>query len=505
MDEQVKKEPSGRIFNCLQYEFNPQTGACLNFTEQNIIDAMKHKTISRYAYILHDKDTITEHDIEKSQGHYTDADLGKPKGRHWHIVIETKGNSVKVSTIAKWLGIPENMVELPKGRGAFIDCVEYLRHSDISQRLNGKYVYEADEVKANFNWQVEVEELVLRKTKYEKPLTQAQFLKNEVLYNGMSLKEVYERYPTIYQEELTTFCKLRSEYLSRFSPMPPHRINYYLEGGSGYGKDTMARSIARSLYPDLGEDAYFEIGGKKVTFDGYDGEPVIIWSEFRAKTFVNALGGYENVLQTIDIIPKDKLEHKKFGSIRLTNTVNIVTSTQPYAEFLRELIDENDPDKTQSNRRFPIIIPIHQDDFDIMINEGYLDNDVYRDYRAWQNVKGSFGKLAKRLSGRPEVQMVIENKLVTPIMDAHQEVEKGITPDEFEGMSDEDVLKYFESLGYGQVKDEQQMSEIKSEILANQMVEYSRWLDEWFDAHPTLRGTKNHPDFEWWLANGMRK
>lgn len=451
--QQPKKELKSRIFNCLQYEKKPKTGVDLNFTEANILKCVAHKTITRYAYIRHDKDVVTEWDIENGKGAYTDADLGNRKGVHWHIVLETAKGLMPVSTIARWLGIPESMVEVPKGRGAFVDCVEYLRHSDIRQELKGKYIYSADEVKANFDWETEVTEMVLRKTKYEKPLSQADFLKNEVLYNGMLLRDVQDRYPSIYMKEQTVFDRLRMKYLVERAPLPASRVNFYIEGKSGYGKDTMARSIARGLFPDLvGDDdsIFFEIGGNRVTFDGYDGQQVIIWSEFRADTFVQALGGYEEVLGAIDIIPKNNRHHKKFGAVKLINSVNIVTSTQPYAEFLKGLIPGSDPDPSQANRRFPIIIPIRMSDFDILINSGYLDADAYSDYTAFQNVTGSFGQLAKRLNTRPELMQVAEKKLAKPILDAHQIVDDNIHTDEFAGMTDDEILATF--AGYGDVK-----------------------------------------------------
>ena len=130
----------GRVFSCVVYDCNLETGS---FTEANILACIKHKTITRYAYIKHDKDTVTEADIETGKGYYTDAYLGRPKGVHWHIVLETTNNPYPVSTIAKWLGIPESMIDIIKGRGAFINCVEYLRHSDIHQALKGKYEYSA--------------------------------------------------------------------------------------------------------------------------------------------------------------------------------------------------------------------------------------------------------------------------------------------------------------------------------------------------------------------------
>ena len=492
-----KKELKSRIFNCLQYEKNPKTGADLHFSEANILKCVAHKSITRYAYIRHDKDTVTEWDIETGKGAYTEADLGKPKGVHWHIVLETSKGLMPVSTIAKWLGIPESMVEVPKGRGAFIDCVEYLRHSDIKQELKGKYVYAADEVKANFDWETEVTEMVLRKTKYEKPLSQADFLKNEVLYNGMRLSEVQDRYPSIYMKEQTVFDRLRMKYLTEKAPLPVSRVNFYIEGKSGYGKDTMARSIARGLFSDMAgkndEDIFFEIGGDKVTFDGYDGQPVIIWSEFRADTFVRTLGGYETVLGAIDIIPKNNRHHKKFGAVKLVNAMNIVTSTQPYAEFLRGLIPETDPDPSQANRRFPLIIPIHMKDFDILINSGYLDADTYSDYTAYRNIVGSFGEMARRLNARPELLLRAEKELVKPVIEAHGLVEGRLHCDEFEGMSDDEVMARLRQEGFGQVNHYRDKTE--EELKA----EYQHFLTTVNPNHPYYGHM--FQSFDWWLAN----
>ena len=490
------KTVRGRIFNCLQYEYNPKTGACLNFTEANILACLKHRTITRYAYIKHDKDVVTEADIETGRGAYTDADLNKPKGVHWHIVIETANNAYPASTIAKWLNIPENMVDIPKGRGAFIDCVEYLRHSDIHQALKGKYEYGADEVKANFDWETEVEALILRKTEYERPLSEKEYVKNSVLYKGMTIREVIDRYPTLYQEELTTLQKLRLEYLNRNAPMPPFRVNYYIYGNSGTGKDTMAHSLAKALFSNMeyDDDVYFEIGSKKVTFSGYDGQPVIIWSEFRADTFVDALGGYESVLGTIDIIPKNKREHKKYGDIRLVNAVNIVTSTQDYRDFLRGLVQEGDPDPTQANRRFPIIIPIHADYFDIMLNEGYLGGDAFSEYRAWRQVRGSFGELARKLNSRPDLFQRAERLLSTHAVNAHNLIVENIKSDPFADKSDDEVLAMLKADGYGEYKtadeikaeaEERFLDEMvkDEEACFDKLVDFAHWFWDAFVSH----------------------
>ena len=492
-DTVVSKVPRYRIFNCLQYERNPRTGADLHFDESNILSCVNHKSITRWAYICHDKDTVTEADVEVGKGVYVESDIGKPKGTHWHVVIETANNNLPIATIARWLGIPENMIDVPKGRGAFIDCVEYLRHSDRNQVLKGKYEYDKVEVRANFDWESEVTESVLRKTKYEKPLSQCDFLKNEVLYSGMCLRDVQERYPTIYQKEMAVFDRLRMKYIVERAPLPSSRVNFYIEGKSGYGKDTMARSIARGLFPDLvgnDDDIFFEIGGNKVTFDGYDGQPVIIWSEFRADTFVKALGGYEEVLGAIDVIPKNNLYHKKFGAVKLINSVNIVTSTESYFDFLRGLIPVGDPDPTQANRRFPIIIPIRMSDFDILINSGYLDADTYSDYTAFKNVVGSFGQMARQLSSRPTLMLEVEQELSKPIIEAHRVVDKSIHKDEFDGMTDEEILDSLRREGFGKVR---YYRDKTNEELRAEYHEFLKTEDQKFES------------YDWWLKNKAEK
>ena len=119
----ILKKGTHRIFHAVQYEVNPFTYEPLGFARDNIVACISHKTVTRYAYICHDKDKITLDDIDAENSIYTKNDLGKEKGRHWHIVIETARNDYPISTIAGWLGIPENMISTPKGHGAFIENV----------------------------------------------------------------------------------------------------------------------------------------------------------------------------------------------------------------------------------------------------------------------------------------------------------------------------------------------------------------------------------------------
>lgn len=66
-----------------------------------------------------------------------------------------KTNATELPTIAKWFGISDNFVDMPKGRGAFLDCVQYLTHEQGKQQEQGKTLYEDSKIKANFNFRTE--------------------------------------------------------------------------------------------------------------------------------------------------------------------------------------------------------------------------------------------------------------------------------------------------------------------------------------------------------------
>ena len=196
----VSSPKSGRVFNIVQYEVNPITGANLNFGEQNILACVSHKSITRYAYIRHDDDHYSEIDCEELKEKGIIRTINDIKPPHWHIVLEVP-NKCKVSLIAKWISVPENQIEVPNDRGktpihskgverVFLECVGYLTHADIRQQALDKTIYPDDRVIANFDWKTEVESANLIRTKYGKELTEKQWNRNEVLTNGLRPKDM---------------------------------------------------------------------------------------------------------------------------------------------------------------------------------------------------------------------------------------------------------------------------------------------------------------------------
>ena len=87
----VKKTIEARTFNIMQYQAHPTTGEKL-LSEKTIKEALdKYKTISEWAYILHDKDIKED---------------GTLKPPHFHVVIRTSGNATPLSSVASWFKIP---------------------------------------------------------------------------------------------------------------------------------------------------------------------------------------------------------------------------------------------------------------------------------------------------------------------------------------------------------------------------------------------------------------
>ena len=443
-----------RIFNVMQYERHPETGEVL-LTEEKIKDALAHRMIKRWAYVCHDRDVYSALDEEQNPDHHK----GDVKPRHWHVVIEMGSRQVEIGVIAKWLGIKDNYVNVAKGAGAFLDCVQYLTHEDDKQQGLGKRLYEDSCVQANFDFREELDKRAERKARYGKDLNEKDRIRNEVLLKGMTLREVVEKYPLQYQDDFTYLEKCRLRYISTISEMPKARINYYVEGRGGIGKGLISKAIARALVDRDGtmrdDDIYFEVGADRASFEGYDGQPVIIWNDCRAYTLLQKLGGRENVFNVFDPFPPNVKQNIKYGSVRLNNVVNIVNSVQPYTEFFDGLAGEytdkdghvqKAEDKGQSYRRFPFFLVLHEEDYDLGMNKGVFEGTrEYEQYMMYQGLRGNMQRIAERCGDNHELYNMVTRKALAPVVDKHDQLE-GKLQHHQQG-TDEEILDYFKDVG----------------------------------------------------------
>lgn len=441
-----------RIFNIMQYERHPETGELL-LDEEHIINTVERKGIKRYAYILHDKDVYSEADEEADETHVQ----GQIKPPHWHIVIQSN-NAMEVSILAKRLGIAENFIDVPKGmdRGKFLDCVEYLTHEAEKQQMLGKHKYQDSEVKSNFNFRLEIQQREENKLKYGADLSLKSQLRADVLYHGKTLRQCMDEYPLMYMDDYEKLMKNRLQYITRIQELPSTRINYYITGRGGLGKGLISRALARSLYPQYenDEDIFFIVGSNGSALEGYDGQPVIIWDDKRAIDLLNVLGDRGNVFNVFDVHPVRQRQNIKYSSVCLNNEVNIVNSVQDYTEFLKGLAGSfsgkdgtyhNAEDEGQSYRRFPFIIPLHEQDFDLLLNKGFIENTSnFKEYITYTSVIGNMQKIRVACGANEKLAREIESRTVRPIVEKHTEV---LSQFNLLEPNEDEVRKQFEDYG----------------------------------------------------------
>lgn len=482
-----------RIFNIMQYEKHPTSGEPL-WSVSQIEEGLDHKTIVEWAWVYHDKDKWTEQDELADSSHIA----GQTKPPHYHVAISVPKNAMEVETIARWFGVPMNFVDIVRGRGAFLDCVEYLTHEGLKQQKQGKYRYDDSEIHANFDWRKELDERALSRAKYGKEVDLKTALRLKVFSGELTLRDVRRLYEINYITDMERLTKLRLAYLSAKEP-PRIRHNYYISGGGGQGKGTASRVLAHALYPDIEDEAdlIFRVGAEGTTFEGYDGQPVIIWDDCRSIDLLKKLGGRGNVFNVFDPIPHKQYQNVKYGAINLVNSVNIVNSVQPWEEFLNGLVGEytdrngelhkaEDDEKSQSYRRFPFIMPLREEDFDILISRAYIEGTRdFDEYIKFKNLKGNFAKIAMAC---PDVVSLVNvtSPALEPLVTARDKVDCRKTTIE---LSPEEIAEFGKG-GEQVVYLSQQSAEYQS--IAD--VDEQKKIDELYEKY--LKSGGGQPDYD---------
>ena len=392
---------TARIYMIVQYEKHPLTGEDLGFNEEAIKAgiAKREQGLLSWAYVRHDKDVYLDGD-DIPEG----KDVGDVRPPHWHVVLQFK-NQAELPGVAKAFGVEPQYVDKMTGTGAFYDGVYYLTHEDDKQRNAGKHVYGREEVVLPEGTEAEVWETIeVREAKRMKRMPQALSLERylDKLANGkMTLSEVYDEDKLIYSKNITVLKGARQAFL-RHSKPPLVRANYYMQGEAGAGKTIAAKALARTLFPGRDDDqVFFVVGDGAVPFDGYDGQPVIIWDDWRAD---DILGKFDRgTAWKLFAINPDKISVSvKYGSVNLINAVSIVTSVRPFNEFIEGLAGEyidakrvthKAEDINQGYRRFPVFMEISKESYDLYASMA-LTGGEFAEYKRVATVGTSMVRLA---------------------------------------------------------------------------------------------------------------
>lgn len=404
-------------------------------TEELIEDALEsHKIIKKYAWICHDKDQYTQADERKNPEHKA----GTLKTSHHHVVLQLS-TAAYLKDVAKWFGVAENFVEIPKGNDKykFLDKVGYLPHDSEKEQTKGKYRYPDDAVHANFDWRAELDARDINKVKYGKQeVTAKERMRYAVLVEGKTLRECDKENPLLYSDDIEKLRKLRGEYLAKCAP-PPFRMNFFVEGKGGMGKGLLSRALARMLFPGLeDDDIFFEVGENGAGFLGYDGQPVVIWHDKRSYELLKLLGGRGNVFNVFDTFPSKGRQNVKYSSVNLINAVNIVDADQSYTEFLDGLAGEytdrdgnfyKAEDKSQSYRRFPMMFVLHEEDYDMLINKGFLHNTrEFEQFIKYNHIRGSFARI-HQVTKNPAIRQSLAEKALAPAVQEYNKLMEQVT------------------------------------------------------------------------------
>ena len=326
--------------------------------------------------------------------------------------------------------------------------------------------------------------------KYGKALTQEEEYFLQVLHGEKSPLDIQKEDDVFYMKNYEKLRKLQCEYL-RNLPIPPFRLNIYVEGDGGFGKGQFTKYLAKNISSD-GE--YFKVGGKNVTFEGYKGEEVIVWNDFRGEELLKVFGGEEGkVLDYLDPFPDeecDQKQHIKFDYVNLVNRVNIFNSVQPFEEFLSDLVKGNREEGiiSQSYRRLPVIIRIHQEDYDILMNTGFLNNTrEFLQYEQYNHVRANFSKIASVCKNNRELKEKIMNKALLPVIDQIGVIEEKVSSQE---MEDDEIEKMFEDVGtfdIGKIEKDNLSKEEREHILEvekeKELEEIRKRKEEIFEEH----------------------
>lgn len=215
---------------------------------------MKYKTIKQWAYILHDKDDT------------------RP---HYHIYINFGDSSCDTAMVAKWFQLGytddkgvehsgEQFIEKCKGRKT--DILLYLTHGNDSQK--NKHQYSPDEVVANFDFQVEIEN--------------AKILGDFDKYSYAQQIEYVNTLPI--SEKATVFTKLKRLWELHCAHRllnPDRKIQVmFICGKGGTGKTYYAKKLLDAQGYD-----YCMSSSSNDTFQDYMGQRAMILDDLRDSTF----------------------------------------------------------------------------------------------------------------------------------------------------------------------------------------------------------------------------
>ncbi|MFF2178006.1 Rep family protein [Lysinibacillus sp. NPDC058147] len=273
----------------------------------------------KIAAIIHDKDMNEE---------------GNSVEKHVHVVLQFE-NQRSLERLAKLLNEPQ-ISSFQQWRGNVNNAYSYLVHQ--TKEAKGKYQYQLEEVKANFDYPTLMSDIT-KKIEQKNKMKDSEIIKSlldqlgadelskdEVILNltGSQFAKAKKQINDVYQQVQEQKSKVwLEEQKSKNEPITV----IWIYGGSGTGKTALAKK-----YADEQNVKYFITGSSRDSFQHYDGEHLVILDELRPTTF-----NYDDLLKMLDPFGENPKAPSRFFDKSLMIDIFIITSPYSPKQFYDEI------------------------------------------------------------------------------------------------------------------------------------------------------------------------
>lgn len=365
--------------------------------------------ITDYAYCVHNRDKYTQEDEDKANAEIARGvqrkalKAGEAKPEHIHIEIRLK-EAKSLTALAKFLGVPEQWVvyvrENKDGEPETFDdkCV-YLCH----EREPDKTPYDYSEIVCTFDYAAMMAKYALRLKRKKKSKQSKAFRDehiNKIAAGEESVKDFIREFGyATYEDNKRRYDNAETHYMRTAYQGVGVRMTMLITGPSTVGKSPLAQVYACSLFPDIKNprEVFFSTGDNGATLQGYQGQPVIIWDDYRAVDFIQTFGRKVLFNSLFSLHPSPTDFNIKYGSVVLRHTFNIVTCIDDIDTFARELAGEytdkmgnfhkgEEKQVLQVYKRIWGLSEVTEEEIRLMFNMGYCNPNSAQAYRQFETL-----------------------------------------------------------------------------------------------------------------------
>ncbi len=359
--------------------------------------------IRLYAGCIHDRDQFTQADVDRANREIAagkdrkEIAVGELKVTHVHCVINLN-NAMSLSAFCKLFNIVPAQVCFVRRRTTdddtetetFMDKAMYISH----RRQPEKAQYNFSDIWCNFNYADAL-------TNYEKGINRKAksafshaFIKEHVnkIYAGEeTISDIIKEYGyDSYAYAKPKFDTAAHDFEKRNLKSVPMRLTFVITGTSKMGKTPLAKLYACSLFPDLSPSEAFYVASDSInannTLTNYNSQPVIIFDDWRAVSFITMFGRDQLFNSLFAVYPEPTAFNIKYGSVTLHHNINIITTTEPFNCFINSLAGEytdkfgylhpsEEKDVRQAYKRVWSVTQLTPEQIIIQINQDYLTGD----------------------------------------------------------------------------------------------------------------------------------